>query len=72
MTTPDVKTPRDLLTTTLGAIAFENDFTVVRAKTIRNTYGNWRTQITIHRRKGDMEQVPLGYVRGENILWLDE
>lgn len=55
-----------------GAIVFRNDFSIVRVKSVRSPKGDWRTQIAVHRVENGAEQLPLGYIRGENILLFDQ
>lgn len=57
--------------TTFGAIVFYTDFAIVRAKTVKTEDG-WRLQVTVHRREGEREILPRGYMIGTNILWFDD
>lgn len=50
-----------------GVIVFENDFSIVRAKTVcRKGYPPY-TQVVVHRRVNGIEQTPRGYILGDNM-----
>lgn len=54
-----------------GAIVFQNEFAVVRCKTVTKAMrpDSPCMAVTVHAKNGrGIEQLPIGYVMGENIL----
>lgn len=54
-----------------GAVAFQNEFSIVRIKSVKHN-GGWRTKITVHKKAAGEEQLPKGYILGHNMLWFDD
>lgn len=51
-----------------GAIAFQNDFSVVRCKTVIRL-GQTYLMVTVHAKNSrGTEELPIGYMMGENML----